>query len=778
MRSWWLLAVLAACGKQETSGDDGTTETGTTPSLPTGDTGDTRVTTPTTPTGDTGATTTPGACDGAAPVVTRIDATPRLQQVHTVDLAIDLDVAAPVAVRCERRDRPSEVLLVESDAATSHLLPVRGLAGDTDYDCDVVATCPPSQPRHVSFRTMPLRPTMPEVTIGGSGQPSTAPPFLLVGHDRHCVGDAARMLLFDTDGVLRWAWDGVPDIDVAYETQYLGGGTFTWGGGYYDRYPPQIVDVDGNVLFEPSTPNTTDRFYHHDGKLLADGRLLALTVDRVSDGTRSWDGFGVSLVDPATNTDVYRYSSQTAVDDGDLPGGNGDVWHANWADVIPEPGGGERLYVSLCFLGQVLAIDAASQHVAWTFGEGGDFTVVDPAGDPVEEGLAWPQCQHGLEFEPRPGGGGGKLLVYDNGAHGRGWSRLVQYDLDEATHVATMDWSWTEPHWYEPQWGDVDWLPGGHVLATEAHSCHAPEPGDVSSVVEVDPLTGDVPWRMDFTDPNDAIYRAERVDACDLIGLAGACPAVDARLAELADVFDPCGNGGAPTDDDNDGVSSCAGDCDDLDPTVHAGAAETCDGRDEDCDGEIDEDFARTAWFPDVDGDGAGGGDGVLACAAPPDTIPLGGDCNDGDPAIGPQGAETCDGVDDDCDGAVDELPSCWSCAATGPVLVCDHGLPWADARQVCQDLGGDLVFIHSELENRAVAQLSAPGTYWVGLTDTVTEGTFRWVDGTPATYTSWYRGEPNDAGGDEDCVSINYGGDGKWNDYRCSGVQPFVCRL
>ena len=55
---------------------------------------------------------------------------------------------------------------------------------------------------------------------------------------------------------------------------------------------------------------------------------------------------------------------------------------------------------------------------------------------------------------------------------------------------------------------------------------------------------------------------------------------------------------GASVDNDGDGYSECAGDCDDANPALHPGAAEVCDGRDNDCDGLVDE------GFTDSDGDG------------------------------------------------------------------------------------------------------------------------------------------------------------------------------
>ncbi|MDP7111660.1 MAG: putative metal-binding motif-containing protein, partial [Myxococcota bacterium] len=54
-----------------------------------------------------------------------------------------------------------------------------------------------------------------------------------------------------------------------------------------------------------------------------------------------------------------------------------------------------------------------------------------------------------------------------------------------------------------------------------------------------------------------------------------------------------------PADDDadGDGVTEGAGDCDDQDPNTYPGAAEICDARDNDCDGEIPDDEI------DADGD-------------------------------------------------------------------------------------------------------------------------------------------------------------------------------
>lgn len=102
-------------------------------------------------------------------------------------------------------------------------------------------------------------------------------------------------------------------------------------------------------------------------------------------------------------------------------------------------------------------------------------------------------------------------------------------------------------------------------------------------------------------------------------------------------------------------LSGCGDNGDeDCEPT---GADETaCDGVDDDCDGEIDEDATLPTFWADTDGDGYGDPDAPIeACEAPASTVANDDDCNDADDAISPAAFETCDGIDNDCDGLVDD---------------------------------------------------------------------------------------------------------------------------
>ena len=85
----------------------------------------------------------------------------------------------------------------------------------------------------------------------------------------------------------------------------------------------------------------------------------------------------------------------------------------------------------------------------------------------------------------------------------------------------------------------------------------------------------------------------------------------------------------------------------------------------------------------------------------------------------------------------------------------------WQQAQSQAQSLGGNLVTINNQAEQDwLVGTFGGSEQLWIGFTDEVTEGEFKWVSGETSTYTNWFPGEPNNAG-NEDYVGMNFGGAG-----------------
>ena len=96
-----------------------------------------------------------------------------------------------------------------------------------------------------------------------------------------------------------------------------------------------------------------------------------------------------------------------------------------------------------------------------------------------------------------------------------------------------------------------------------------------------------------------------------------------------------------------------------------------------------------------------------------------------------------------------------------------------------CIDYGFLLVSLDDDTENTFVVDTAytfAVTEWWTGYNDTDVEGVFTWANGSPATYTRFSGGEPNDSLGMEDCVTLGRFGDYTWNDATCSNLAHYIC--
>lgn len=143
-----------------------------------------------------------------------------------------------------------------------------------------------------------------------------------------------------------------------------------------------------------------------------------------------------------------------------------------------------------------------------------------------------------------------------------------------------------------------------------------------------------------------------------------------------------------------------SGDCDDYRETTYPSAPELCNQRDDDCDGEIDEDAVPVELWPDADGDGyydartEKTGEPKTGCVGLKGWAAYAGDCRPKDPAIHAEAKESCNNVDDDCDGDVDERvrPVCgegW-CRREAPGCDLANCVPGVPTPETCNFLDDD----------------------------------------------------------------------------------------
>lgn len=210
------------------------------------------------------------------------------------------------------------------------------------------------------------------------------------------------------------------------------------------------VSLDGDQLDTTSVPGA-----HHDFVELPDGTIALLAYDPIE-----WEGAEVvgdrivEVFPGGDEVDVWSLWDTTSPDPGVEYGDGTDYSHAN---AIRYDDRDDAYLVSLRLLHTIVKIDRHSGEELWRLGgAGSDFQL--PGG-----GTDLFRNQH--HFQILDDG----ILVFDNGLEGAGETRVVQYQLDEASWTATPVWT----HLPEPpravySLGDVTRFDTGETLITWA----------------------------------------------------------------------------------------------------------------------------------------------------------------------------------------------------------------------------------------------------------------------------------------------------------------------
>ena len=87
----------------------------------------------------------------------------------------------------------------------------------------------------------------------------------------------------------------------------------------------------------------------------------------------------------------------------------------------------------------------------------------------------------------------------------------------------------------------------------------------------------------------------------------------------------------------------------------------------------------------------------------------------------------------------------------------------WIQAKSDAENRGGKLACIKNAEDQSSVEAIMQGASYWIGGTDEITEGQWKWVDGEAMSFQNWAAGEPNDVNGGENALQIYPSGE--WND-------------
>nr|XP_017213643.1 asialoglycoprotein receptor 2 [Danio rerio] len=79
----------------------------------------------------------------------------------------------------------------------------------------------------------------------------------------------------------------------------------------------------------------------------------------------------------------------------------------------------------------------------------------------------------------------------------------------------------------------------------------------------------------------------------------------------------------------------------------------------------------------------------------------------------------------------------------------------WSESRRYCRDRGPDLIIINNKEEQEYFNAISGGTAFWIGLTDSDEEGSWKWVDGSNMTTGFWRFSEPNGQRGEKELCCI-----------------------
>jgi hypothetical protein len=408
-----------------------------------------------------------------------------------------LVVAVTSSDRAELRCDGAEAIpgvperLEASSEGPNPTLQIHGLLAETDYECSLVAG---DATETFPWRTGRLPAEVTAFTWAVTDGAATARPAYVLFNAAPVDDARAPQILVAVDraGGVRWH-TVVPDVDMGIAIEPTADGRVWAGGGAHLLMPPTLLAADGSVVATIDCP-----LCNHD-------------VEPVGEDVWAIDGFGAESACVVSFVGDEFAASRVCADEA--PG----VFPAPFPGVNSiSIGQGDQaglVVVGIATDPSVTAFSWPDATPLWRIG-GAAPTLTGPTDDVFSYRVHDVNLAQGCGHEVC-------LLLYANRTEDVG-SQIMMLGVDPSAGTWTVSAQWADPPWFAPVWGGA-WPEedGGWLVAIGQSADGATDP---SVIVEVDPATGAVKWRLEL-EPMIGTYRARSADPCVFLSHAGLCSA-------------------------------------------------------------------------------------------------------------------------------------------------------------------------------------------------------------------------------------------------------------
>ncbi|XP_069825291.1 CD209 antigen-like protein C [Dendropsophus ebraccatus] len=120
--------------------------------------------------------------------------------------------------------------------------------------------------------------------------------------------------------------------------------------------------------------------------------------------------------------------------------------------------------------------------------------------------------------------------------------------------------------------------------------------------------------------------------------------------------------------------------------------------------------------------------------------------------------------------------PDSWYTSGCSCYYFSEEELSWDEARDKCTNMNSNLVMIKNKTESDNLNKLfKIKKGYWIGLRRKPEEvQSWKWLDGTRASFTNWGNNQPDNYKNQEHCGETM---SGPWNDRSCRDKLLYICK-